>query len=180
MSSQRTSAAPRKPSRRWTRAVTLYPNDVPARAGRGVLLARLGRREAAHADAAENLEELDPMTVYQVAGIYALTSRQVPDDRREAFRLLGSALSQGFGLDLIPKDRDLESIRDQPELRTLVEAAVPPRRWKSRTGKTTVRWRAASTGREGWRTLPHESRGLPGAFHGSFRGGSDSGNRLLS
>ena len=106
------------------RAVTLYPNDVPARAGRGVLLARLGRREAAHADARESLRRNStPMTVYQVAGIYALTSRQVPDDRREAFRLLGSALSQGFGLDLIPKDRDLESIRDQPEFRTLVEAA---------------------------------------------------------
>ena len=106
------------------RAVTLYPDDVPARAGRGVLLARLGRREAAHADARESLgRDPTPMIVYQVAGIYALTSRQVPDDRREAFRLLGSALSQGVGLDLIPTDRDLESIRDEPELRTLVEAA---------------------------------------------------------
>ena len=31
----------------------LYPDYVPARAGRGVLHARLGRREAAHADARE-------------------------------------------------------------------------------------------------------------------------------
>jgi tetratricopeptide (TPR) repeat protein len=105
------------------KAVALYPNYVPARSGRGVLLARLGRREAAHADARESLRrDSKPFTVYQVAGIYALTSRQDPDDRREAFRLLGSALDRGFGLDLLPKDRDLDAIRDEPEFRQLVEA----------------------------------------------------------
>jgi tetratricopeptide (TPR) repeat protein len=106
------------------KAVTLYPDFVPARSGRGVLLARLGRREAAHDDARESLRrDSKPFTVYQVAGIYALTSRQHPDDRGEAFRLLQSALTQGVGLDLLPKDRDLDPIRDQPEFRQLVEAA---------------------------------------------------------
>ncbi len=106
------------------KAATLYPNYVPARAARGVLLARLGRREAAHADARQTLRmDSKPFTVYQVAGAYAQTSRQEPDDRREAFRLLGSALSQGVGLDLIPKDRDLDPIRNEPEFRELVEAA---------------------------------------------------------
>jgi serine/threonine protein kinase/Tfp pilus assembly protein PilF len=106
------------------RLVTLYPDDVPARAARGVLRARLGRREAAHADAQESLRrDSKPSTVYQVAGIYAQTSRQVPDDRKEALRLLGSALSQGVGLRLIPEDRDLDPIRDRPEFRQLVEAA---------------------------------------------------------
>jgi serine/threonine protein kinase/tetratricopeptide (TPR) repeat protein len=105
-------------------ALALYPDYVPARAGRGVLHARLGRREAAHADARETLRrDTKPMTVYQVAGIYALTSRQDPDDRREAFRLLGSALSQGFGLDLLDRDRDLDPIRNQAEFGKLVEAA---------------------------------------------------------
>ena len=37
--------------------LALYPNYVPARAGRGVLHARLGRREAAHADARESAAE---------------------------------------------------------------------------------------------------------------------------
>jgi eukaryotic-like serine/threonine-protein kinase len=104
--------------------LALYPNYVPARAGRGVLHARLGRREAAHADARETLRRnTEPFTIYQVAGIYALTSRQEPADRREAFRLLNTSLNQGFGLDQIDRDRDLDPIRDQPEFRQLVEAA---------------------------------------------------------
>jgi eukaryotic-like serine/threonine-protein kinase len=104
--------------------LALYPDYVPALAGRGVLLARLGRREAAHADAREALPlDTKPFNIYQVAGIYALTSRQNPDDRREALRLLESALSQGFGLELIDIDHDLDAIRDQPEFRRLVEAA---------------------------------------------------------
>ena len=48
---------------------------------------------------------------------------QEPADRREAFRLLESALNRGFGLNLIEQDRDLDAIRDQPEFRQLVEAA---------------------------------------------------------
>jgi eukaryotic-like serine/threonine-protein kinase len=113
------------------KAVALYPNDVLARAGRGVLHARLGHREAAHSDARESLQrDSKPFTVYQVAGIYALTSRQAPDDCREAFRLLGSALGQGFGLELIERDSDLDPIRDKPEFRRLIEEA------NSRLGKS--------------------------------------------
>src|SRR5579883_923628 len=104
--------------------LALYPQDVPARAGRGVLQARLGRREAALADAREALRrDARPFNTYQVAGIYALTSRQHPDDRREAFRLLRSALDQGFRSDLLDRDRDLDALRDQPEFRQLVAAA---------------------------------------------------------
>jgi tetratricopeptide (TPR) repeat protein len=117
--------------------LALYPNYVPARAGRGVLHARLGRREAAHADARETLRtNSEPFTIYQVAGIYALTSRQEPADRREAFRLLESTLNRGFGLNLIEQDRDLDAIRDQPEFRQLVEAArVRRSRGTPRPGK---------------------------------------------
>ncbi len=100
-----------------------YPSYVPARAGRGVLHARLGHREAAHADAVEALEnDKTPYNTYQVAGIYALTSRQVPDDRREALRLLEIALNQGFGLELIDRDHDLDAIRGLAEFRELVRA----------------------------------------------------------
>jgi tetratricopeptide (TPR) repeat protein len=104
--------------------LTHHPDDVPARAGRGVLLARAGRREAAHADARETLQrDKKPFTVYQIAGVYALTFRQNPNDLREAIRLLDSAFSRGCGLDLIAKDHDLDAIRDQPEFRRLVAVA---------------------------------------------------------
>jgi eukaryotic-like serine/threonine-protein kinase len=90
-----------------------------------VLLARLGRREAAHADAREALQrDGGPANHYQVAGIYALTSRQNPDDRREAFRLLASALRQGYGFAHLKADRDLDPIRGQPEFSRIVEAAL--------------------------------------------------------
>jgi serine/threonine protein kinase/tetratricopeptide (TPR) repeat protein len=104
--------------------VSLYPEYVPARAGRGVLLARMGKREAAHADARESLAlTTQPEMLYQIAGIYSLTSQQEPDDRREALRLLGGALSKGFGVDLLNNDKDLDPIRNQPEFRRVVEAA---------------------------------------------------------
>ncbi len=106
------------------RLVALYPDDVLGRAGRGVLLARQGRRAAAQADAraAEKLSKL-PEVAYQLAGVYSLTSRAQPDDRREALRLLSAALSQGFGLDLLAHDRDLDPIRQLPEFQQLVNAA---------------------------------------------------------
>jgi hypothetical protein len=110
------------------------------------LLARLGRREAAHVDARRALpRDATPFNVYQVAGIYALTSRQNADDRREALRLLESALSQGFGLDLLDRDRDLDAIRDQPEFRRLVEAA---RDRRTRAAPVATTPRAAVEGRE--------------------------------
>ena len=105
--------------------LAIHPSYVPARAGRGVLLARVGHGARTRTlDAREALErDKTPFNTYQVAGIYALTSRQQPGDRREALRLLGLALSQGFGLDLIGTDHDLDAIRDEPEFRQLVEAA---------------------------------------------------------
>jgi serine/threonine protein kinase/lipoprotein NlpI len=136
--------------------LAFYPNYVPARAGRGVLHARIGHREAAHADAREALKrDTTPFNTYQVAGIYALTSRYNPEDRREALRLLGSALSQGFGLDLIDNDHDLDAIRNQPEFRQLVEAA----RARRPTAKpSTARPKA---GTHGWLSPPTEKRRSP-------------------
>jgi serine/threonine protein kinase/Tfp pilus assembly protein PilF len=104
------------------RAVGAYPALLPAR---GVLLARLGRRDAALGDAQAALRHAaDADTLYQVAGIYALTSRQAPDDRREALRLLGAALrKKPAWLDVVPRDPDLEPIRQLPEFQTLIQAA---------------------------------------------------------
>jgi tetratricopeptide (TPR) repeat protein len=112
-----------------------YPDSTPDRASRGVLLARLGRRAAAHADARAALRGDDrPFNLYQVAGIYALTSKQRPTDAAVALRLLTAALQKGVGLGLLGQDHDLDPVRDRPEVRTVVGAAralqagvVPPK-----------------------------------------------------
>ena len=98
---------------------------------RGVYHARLGRRDAALADARSALAlgsqalatQDQAFTIYQVAGIYALTSRQQPEDRREALRLLALALRKdGSWLRAIPADHDLDAIRDRPEFIELIRA----------------------------------------------------------
>jgi tetratricopeptide (TPR) repeat protein len=108
-----------------------HPDDAKAVGPRGVYHARLGRREAALADAriALALGDQAPtaqeqaFTIYQVAGIYALTSRQQPEDRREAIRLLAIALRKdGSWLRVLPDDHDFDPIRDRPELRDLLRA----------------------------------------------------------
>jgi Flp pilus assembly protein TadD len=102
------------------RLVRLYPDFVRGRGDRGVLLARLGRRREALVDARGCLERSDqPLTHYQVAGIYALTSRRDAGDRREALRHLSVALRQGVGADLLNTDHDLDPLRDDPEFRRL-------------------------------------------------------------
>jgi tetratricopeptide (TPR) repeat protein len=109
------------------RAVELFPNHAPFRAGRGVLLARQGKRQEAEEDARAALL-LDTMAanLYQVACIYALTSPRNPEARREAFRLLNSALKGGFGRDLIATDNDLDPIRQSPEFRQILkDNAIP-------------------------------------------------------
>jgi serine/threonine protein kinase/Flp pilus assembly protein TadD len=111
-------------ARTLDRAVAGYPDFIPARAGRGVLLARLGRRESAHKDAVDCLaRDNQPLTFYQLAGIYALTSKTHPDDRKQAFRLLSVALQKGCGFDLLDADKDLDPIRKDPEFQNLVQAA---------------------------------------------------------
>ncbi len=126
---------PEEALRALDRAVALYPDYVPARGGRGVVRARLGRREAALEDARACLaRDGSPRTRYQVACIYALTSRQEPADRRNALELLATALRQGYGANLLATDTDLDPLRELPEFQrlaaaaALLQAAAPPRR----------------------------------------------------
>lgn len=107
-----------------------HPADANALASRGVLHARLGRFEEARADAraAVRLEPL-PRVRYKVAGIYALTSREAPDDRAVALRHLTTALELDPSLATLPKiDPDLTPIRESAEVRSLLRSLVvePP------------------------------------------------------
>jgi tetratricopeptide (TPR) repeat protein len=106
------------------RAVELFPDSAPARAGRGVLFARHGDRDAALRDARDALLlDGNAPNLYQVGCIYALTAKTHPEDKTEAFRHLWSGLKTGFGLDLIDTDSDLDAVRSDPEFSRLVEKA---------------------------------------------------------
>jgi tetratricopeptide (TPR) repeat protein len=106
------------------RVLEVYPDLVPAYGGRGVLRARQGDRTGALADAREACKrDSGSETLYQVAGIYALTSRQEPADRAEALRLLAQALLVGYGWDLLETDSDLAPLRNDKQFCALVETA---------------------------------------------------------
>jgi serine/threonine protein kinase/tetratricopeptide (TPR) repeat protein len=105
-------------------AIVDHPKSVPARAGRGVLLGRLGRRVEALDDAKACLAlDRSADTLYRVACVYALTSKAQPEDRSEALRLLALAVREDAAwLRVIPTDSDLDPLRRLPEFRRLVEA----------------------------------------------------------
>jgi tetratricopeptide (TPR) repeat protein len=106
------------------RAVELHPDSAAFRAGRGVLLARAGRRDAALRDAKDALlRDTHAPNVYQVGCIYALTTKQNPDDRREALRLLWAGLKTGFALDIVDTDADLDALRRDFDFRNMVRDA---------------------------------------------------------
>ncbi len=112
-------------------ALDLVPDAQLARAGRAVLLARKGDRAAAHKDAEHCLAQGPGAdVVYQLAGVYAVTSKARPEDARTAFRLLADALRQGYGFDLLASDTDLDPIRNTSEFKAMLEAAraVAPRK----------------------------------------------------
>src|SRR5262249_62247208 len=69
-------------------AVRFHPDYPPVRSGRGVLLARLGRREPGHAGARESLRlPPRPEVTCQVARLYALPSPEAPAPRPRALPL---------------------------------------------------------------------------------------------
>jgi tetratricopeptide (TPR) repeat protein len=107
-------------------ALLHHPDYVEALAARGVYQARLGRRDAALADAQAALALSDQAgTIYQVAGIFALTSKQEPGDRREALRLIAIALQKDPSwLQAVPRDPELDPIRDRPEFHDLLRSAA--------------------------------------------------------
>jgi len=106
------------------KVVAFYPECAMGKAGRGVSLARLGTRDKALTDAEDALLlDTRPPNLYQVACIYALTSRHNPKDRLRALELLSYGLKGGFGLDIVDSDTDLDPLRDTPEFRRVLQAA---------------------------------------------------------
>jgi serine/threonine protein kinase/tetratricopeptide (TPR) repeat protein len=106
------------------KAIALYPDSVLPRAGRGVHLARLGKKEAALEDARQALlRDTEPPNLYQVSGIYALTSKEDPKNRLRALELLSLALKGGYGLQWVDIDKDLDPIRNSDDFRRIVQAA---------------------------------------------------------
>jgi serine/threonine protein kinase/Flp pilus assembly protein TadD len=106
------------------RAIKYHPEQAGLHAARAVYLARLGRRADAHRAADEALQVgHDAATRYQVAGVYALTSRTHPEDRKEAFRLLRFALKRNYGFEHLDTDPELAPVRHLAEFKDLVAAA---------------------------------------------------------
>ncbi len=103
------------------RAVELFPEYAPSRAGRGVIHARLGHWEAAEADAREAVhKDASAANVYQVAGIFALLTGHDPKHKPEALQLLTTALRAGFGFEHVETDPELAPLRGDAEFDRVV------------------------------------------------------------
>lgn len=108
-----------------SRATEMFPDSAPLRANRAVLLARLGRRDEALREAEKaRLQSDDPTLTYQLACVYAQTSRTVPADQAKAFALLRQAFRDGFrDVAMFDKDRDLAPVRKVAEFAAITRAA---------------------------------------------------------
>jgi tetratricopeptide (TPR) repeat protein len=91
-----------------------FPKFVEARIGRGVLLARLGNRIAAHADVAQALQlDQSAPTLYRAGCVYALTTKIHATDADAAFRYLSAAMLANCTED-VSRDDDLSALRANP------------------------------------------------------------------
>ncbi len=108
--------------------VERFPDFVLARIGRGVLLAREGKRDLARQDAKESLSrDQRPLVLYQAACIHALNARQEPADGVEALALLQKVVREGFGAEWIEKDADLSSLREDLEFSRILSLLDRPK-----------------------------------------------------
>ncbi|MDB5308528.1 MAG: pknB 11 [Gemmataceae bacterium] len=108
----------------FDRLLELAPDQVDARASRGVYLARLGRAAEARRDAADALRvDQSAYRLFQVAGLFAQLSKVDPKAKDEALKHLSRALRAGFNNPhLLKTDTDLDPIRDHPEFARIVAA----------------------------------------------------------
>ena len=102
-----------------------HPDQVEPTCGRGVQLARFGRREAALRDAHNALTLNDSaLTTYQVACIHALLAKNDPAQARDALRLLAESVRKDRSWITIARtDPDLAAIRGLPAFEELLRGA---------------------------------------------------------
>ncbi len=100
-----------------------YPDDLLVRRARAVVFARLGQMDEALREAAA-CRRLDPspLSLYQLAGVYAHAGKTRPEHTAEAVRLLAWAVSEGYGGPLLETDIDTEPLRDNQGFRKVVAA----------------------------------------------------------
>jgi serine/threonine protein kinase/Tfp pilus assembly protein PilF len=103
-------------------AIEWNPDDTFALAGRGVLLGRMGRIKDAQTEAAR-LEQLnlDPITEFQLACVYALICTEVEEMRPKALQHLKSSIDRDRSLvNFADDDPDLKAIHDDPAFQELI------------------------------------------------------------
>jgi serine/threonine protein kinase/Flp pilus assembly protein TadD len=106
------------------KVVEFYPEYAPARSGRAIVLARMGKRKEAHEEIQKALVLTDDASVaYTAACVYARTSPKNAGDRDRALDHLRKALKEPRYIGLCRSDRDLDAIRDLPAFAELVKAA---------------------------------------------------------
>ena len=103
-----------------------YPDDATVLAARGLLRARLGRRELAHADGRRAIEfSRSPNNIYQAARIFSQTSKENEEDASHSIDLLREAFQLDMQLARIAdRDPDLVPISACVEFRMLLDAAA--------------------------------------------------------
>ena len=108
------------------RMLISVPDDPATLASRGVLMARIGQRDAAVRDAERVLKASnDPLHIYQAGCIYAQCSKLVPKDVPRATQLLARAMTSDAGLAAIAvRDDDLSPLKDDAVFRKLITAAM--------------------------------------------------------
>jgi tetratricopeptide (TPR) repeat protein len=108
-----------------TSLIKSHPQYVPAFASRGILLARSGSDQEALSDArlALKLDKSAPIC-YQVAGIFATTSKTTPANADQAYQLLAEAFrSDRKWIELSLTDPDLTNLRADIRFKKLIEAS---------------------------------------------------------
>lgn len=104
------------------RAIERDPDSAAARTAKALVLARLGRRADAHAEAAKvHPRKADPHGSYQLARVYATTAAGHPADADQAVVHLHRAVKDGFrDADGLLRDRAFDPVRNDPGVAEVV------------------------------------------------------------
>lgn len=108
------------------RLTKLYPDSANSRIARAVLLAHLGRRDEAHAEAKAALKlSTDPDISYRVGCVYACTSKTHPEDQAQAIAMIEQALKDGFRyIKALRTDPSLYPLRENERFQEVLKSAV--------------------------------------------------------